>query len=235
MMRRNAQQPVDSQESSAVLRNPGGLRLPVRRLALCGAVVMFLVGFVGWKQGLEDRFVPKRFGVVVPDCVYRSGQISKWQIGKVLDEQDIQVIVDLNGRDPADEHQQAELAAAKSRGIPVKRFQLGGHGLGDLRCYAAAVEEMAKAVRENRPLLIHCHAGSTRTGAAVAFYRLLVLGWRPEAAVAEMRRYSWRPHESGRLIRFMNANMQRLAEMLVQRGVLKKVPERIPRLKVTTD
>ena len=222
-------------------RNGKHLAQPERRAIrgirwTTGAVFAVIVGgIVCWHSGLKYRFMPKRFGVVEPGRIYRSGQISKWQIGGVLDRHEIRGIVDLNGRDPGDEHQQAEIEAARRRGISVKRFGLDGRGIGDLRCYADVLQEMDRAERKKLPLLVHCHAGSSRTGAAVAFYRLLIQKWSGKDALQEMRSYGWRPHETRRLIRFMNANMKPLAKLLVQRGVLKAIPERIPHLDPSTE
>lgn len=38
----------------------------------------------------------------------------------------------------------------------------------------------------NHPVFVHCQAGADRTGWAVALYRIMVEGWPPEQAVAEM-------------------------------------------------
>ena len=39
---------------------------------------------------------------------------------------------------------------------------------------------------QNRPLMIHCRLGADRTGAMVALYRVVVLGWSKSEAVREM-------------------------------------------------
>lgn len=38
------------------------------------------------------------------------------------------------------------------------------------------------------PVLVHCYAGSDRTGTMVAMYRIVVQGWSKEAALEEMTR-----------------------------------------------
>ena len=39
---------------------------------------------------------------------------------------------------------------------------------------------------EKQPILVHCNHGSDRTGAMVAFYRMVMQGWNKHAAMDEM-------------------------------------------------
>jgi protein tyrosine/serine phosphatase len=183
-----------------------------------------------WFGGLKYRVLPKRFAVVVPGRIYRSGQISRWVIGDVLDRHEIGLIVDLNGKDPGDEHQVAELEAARRRGVPVKRFPLRGNGTGDIQRYADALTVLHRADREGKPVLIHCHAGGSRTGAAVAFYRLLVQQRDPKDVRVEMEQFRSRLSADHVLVVYMNSQMRKLAELLVQSGVIARVPDRVPQL-----
>ena len=185
-----------------------------------------------WFGGLKYRFLAKRFGVVVPGQVYRSGQSSKWVIGKVLDEHRIQKIIDFNGRDPKDEHQTAEVEAAAQRGIPIVRFQLPGTGVGDIDRYADALETIHRAEQDGTRILVHCAAGTCRTGAAIGFTRLLVHGWSPADTFAEMKAYGYKTRKNRILGEFMNREMRRLAEILVERGVLKQMPRPVPQLEL---
>jgi len=203
-----------------------------RRFRLqCYAVIAVLGGGVGWWEcSLKDRFAPKRFGVVVPETIFRSGQNSRWVIEDVLVDHEIKTIVDLNGLDPADEHQRAEIVAAERLGIPLVRLPMSGNGTGDIRRYAQALAIMHNARQTGDAVLVHCHAGAKRTGTAVAFYRLLVQRWSPDVVLEEMRQYDGEPGNSPELIAYINSRMPTLAELLVQRGVLRHVPEQIPQL-----
>src|ERR1700693_1260360 len=53
-----------------------------------------------WSFVLRDRFVPKRFGVVIPGKLFRSGQISRFMIADVVQRNAIGTIIDLNGLEP---------------------------------------------------------------------------------------------------------------------------------------
>ena len=54
-------------------------------------------------------------------------------------------------------------------------YKLEGDGSGDINFYAETIEHIVEAKEAEKPILVHCAAGTMRTGAAVAFYRLLVL------------------------------------------------------------
>lgn len=206
----------------------------VRRRLRLWALMLGLVaaGVIGaWKAGLDKRFVPKRFGTVVPGAVYRSGQISRPLIERVLVKRRIAAIVDLNGRDRRDVDQQAELAAAKRLGIPVYRFPCRGDARGDIRQYAAVIETIQRCRRGKRPVLVHCRAGVKRTGTAIAFFRLLVQRWPAERVLDEMEQYDCDIRDCPPLLCYMNAGMPRLARLLVERGVLAEMPEPIPQLR----
>lgn len=214
---------------------PSTRRRPARLTARrCGwrvwtcAAGLVVCGIAVWESGLKYSFLPKRFDVVVPGKVYRSGQISKYVIDDVIDCYQIQAIVDLNGFNTRDEDQQAELATARARGVPTFRFPLRGNGTGDIRHYAAALTEVDRGVKSGRAVLIHCQGGSSRTGAAIGFYRLLVQNREPDDVMQEMSRFKDDLSATHPMIVYMNRHMQRLAELLVDSGVLPHMPETIP-------
>lgn len=202
-----------------------------RRVWFIGFLLLLAGGVTWWEAGGNDRFVPKRFGVVVPGKIYRSGQISKWLIEDVLLSHNIDVIVDFTGFDWNDEFQQYELSVAWKHKIAVNRFAQSGDGTGDIKNYAQALKVVRDCELAGRPVLVHCAAGSQRTGAAIAFYRILVQGKHPDEALREMRRYDCDPESNGRLITYINSHMEELAKLLVELKVIKEMPHEIPQLK----
>ena len=92
-----------------------------------------------WEEFVKYRVIAKRWGVVVPGQIYRSGQITKWVFPRKMQEHDIEVVVDLTNFVPNDMHQQAEIATLKRLGIEHHRYRLTGDGTGDIRNYANAV------------------------------------------------------------------------------------------------
>lgn len=185
-------------------------------------------GGIGAWEAVKYRFIPKRFGVVVPGEVYRSGQMSKWQFVPTIKENGIDVVIDLNGVVPADEHQAAEIAAYETLDIENYRFKLHGNGTGDVDTYVEAIAKMAECHRDGKSFLVHCHAGTQRTGSVVAAFRVLVLGQPPQEAYAELSRYGWEADEDQELLTYLNKNLPRVAEGLVARGLIDKVPEPFP-------
>src|ERR1035437_8077166 len=106
----------------------------LRKLAVAIVAIVLLVigGLVAWNNGVRDRLFPKNFGVVEPGQLYRSGQISRWQIERTLKNNGIKVIVALSAHASArlQPDIDAELATASALGIDREVFPLGGDGTG---------------------------------------------------------------------------------------------------------
>jgi hypothetical protein len=193
-------------------------------VAAIAAVVYVLDEFVKY------RLIAKRFGTVYSGELYRSGQISRWMFEKTIRANGIQVVIDLNGIEPTDEHQAAEIASAEKLNLELHRFQLAGDGRGDIRRYADAIAVIHQSRLVGKPTLVHCSAGTQRTGGVVATYRMLVRGESPSKAWDEMVQYGWRPAREQELLDYINGNMRELAGLLVERGVIARIPDPLPRL-----
>jgi protein tyrosine/serine phosphatase len=185
----------------------------------------------GWVRDVRDQFLPKRWGVVEPGKIYRSGQISGTLIKRMLEENHIERVVDLTMDNPADRYHEAELSAIKELGIERQLFPLLADGTGDVKTYAAAVAAVADAERAGHPVLVHCVAGTQRTGGVVATYRLLVQKKSPEEVFAELRHYKYDPRHSPKLMAYLNEHMPELADELVRHGTIESVPEPLPVLR----
>lgn len=202
-----------------------------RRRQWTQVLACFLVGLAGtllWSEVLKYRFIVKRFGVVEPGLIYRSGQISKWLIEDTLKQYEIAVVIDLNGIEVGDPHQPVEIETVERLGLELHRVPLAGNGTGDIRQYAEAIRLMHESTRAGRPVLVHCAAGTQRTGGVVACYRMLVQGKPASEACAEMIRYEWDPEDDRELLEYVNANMGELAELLVKNGVIAEAPNPLP-------
>lgn len=187
-----------------------------------------LVANPGLVRDVRDQFIPKRWGVVEPGKIYRSGQISGRLIKEMLQEYQIARVVDLTLDNPNDRYHEAELAAISELGIERTLFPLISDGTGDVKIYAAAVAAVADAERSGKPVLVHCAAGTQRTGGVIATYRLLVQKKPPQEVLAEMRHYKYDPQQSPRLMAYLNEHMGELAEELVEHGTIDRVPEPLP-------
>ncbi len=197
-------------------------------LAIGLLTVVGIGGLVLWVDGVRYRFLPKNFGTVEEGLIYRSGQIHGAIIEDVLVDHHIQTVIDLSG-DSGRSHEDAELAVVDHLGIEKLTLAgLDGHGLGPIESYAQAFCRLVKERQAGRPVLVHCRAGSQRTGALIALYRVLVQGWTPDQAYAEYLRYRRRPPSSNDLFDHLNKHMARFLELVVEDGALPAVPETLP-------
>lgn len=205
--------------------SPAGRRRPLARALVWVAILIALsaLGVVGWNEVLKDRFIPKRWGVVEDGLLYRSGQLSPRLVRRMLAEHGIKAVVDLCAEEPGNPAQSAEEAACRELGIEHRRYPLSGDGTGDLRQYADALATVIKAKREGKPVLVHCAAGTQRTGGAIYFYRVLVQKRPADAAYQEMLGFGVRPEKDKPLLDYIEQNTSKLA-LLLKDSLVPAVP-----------
>lgn len=201
-------------------------RQRTQRIAL--ALLLLGVAVWSWEEVLEDRLIPKNWGCVEPGLIYRSGQLSAALVERTLKKHNIEVVVTLNGEKPQDADCLEEREACRTLGIDLKRFPLGGDGTGDIHHYANAIAAIVAAMKAQRPVLVHCAAGTQRTGGVLACYRLLVKGDPNDRVLQELSHYGWRPEKNPKLLPFVNGHMAELAALLKEKRVLAEVPDPLP-------
>ncbi len=194
-------------------------------LLIAGASVML------WIFVLRERLIVKRWGTVVPGLVFRSGQISRFLIMPTLQQHGIRHIICMTSPDALDADQQAELAAVRELGIEHVFLPLNGRGVGKVEHFTGAVKLLAVSAQAGQPVLVHCHAGSQRTGGVVAAYRLLVEHRSPQFVIEELRQYGWNPRRDQILVDFVNAHLKEAATELVAAKCLDQVPHPLPVLR----
>ncbi len=180
-----------------------------------------------YEKGLEDRVEMKNLGLVEPG-LWRSGQFSRFMVGPALAYVEPDLIVSLSEDKSTNADNMAEKAAAASAGIERVHVSLKGDGTGDPMEYVTALGYVIDARREGKTVLVHCYAGSERTGGMIALYRTLVQG-RPadEAILDELSGYK-HDVEDGVLIDYLNANVETIATELHARGHLAEIPRPLP-------
>ena len=156
--------------------------LPAAIIAALAAAVA-----VGWELKQRQAACPKGFAVVVPDELYRSGQPTARQLENMLRQYKVGVVISLRRDRPADLPIIAEeVEFLRSRGIEFRQIPTGTPPSPEqVRAFVAAINDPTLP----RPLLIHCEAGRTRTGAMVAIWRMVRQGWTNEQALAEAREH----------------------------------------------
>lgn len=164
---------------------------------MLGIAVAVTLVIVGYRNFVHPNIFPKRFGVVVPGQVYRSGKLTTAALNKVVREHGIKTIVDLGAwveDTPANRRaNRREQEAAQALGAERYVFQLTGDSTGDPNQYTEALRLVLDPA--NQPVLVHCGAGTERTGCLVALYRMETEGLSIDEAYTEAERAG---HSGGR-------------------------------------
>ncbi len=110
------------------------------------------------------------------------------------------------------------------------RFPLRGNGNGRIERYADAVETLVRSQHRECPSsFIVTPARSGRVPAS-PFTGYWFAGTCPKAFTQELGRYGWDPGSDQVLLDYVNSHMRDMAELLVHRHVLDRVPDEMPRL-----
>jgi len=166
-----------------------GTLAPRNRLLLWLVVIaLVLAGVLAIKYG-RHYFVPKRFAVVEPGKLYRSGYLEPGPLRRVIRKHKIKTILALLNNEPDTIEQQNEEAVARAENVTIIRIGMPGDGRGDFDSLDKAADVLADVA--NYPLLVHCAAGVHRTGATYAAYRIKHCGWSFEKALAEGGTYGY--------------------------------------------
>lgn len=197
------------------------------RWAVPTLLVLVVFAYLVFEHLIKDRVLPKRWGEVESGLVYRAGQIHPALVAKTLQENGIEKIIDLQYWEEKP-GLLAERDAALDLQIEIERFPLDGNGTGDVQNYVRAILALHQAKTEGIPVLVHCAAGSQRTGGVLAAYRTLVLGLTADDAVTEMVSFDWNPSKDQILLDYLNEHIAYIAEQLVLGGVIGQVPMPLP-------
>lgn len=159
-----------------------------RVIVVAIVVLLIAAGAVAIKYG-RYHFFPKRFAVVEPGQLYRSGYLEPRPLKHVIHDHKLKTVLALLNNEPDTAEQQNEEAVASEENVKLIRIGMPGDGCGDFDALDRAADIMADPA--NRPLLVHCAAGVHRTGAAYAAYRMKYCGWSFEKALAEGDKYGY--------------------------------------------
>ncbi len=138
-------------------------------------------------QSYHSR-VFRNIRIVKEGTLYRSAQLPIPGLQRLVNDYRIKTVVCLRHGDKSND--QAEEAHCIANGILFVRLAPLSWGSPD---GSAPVEENLAKFREvmadekNHPVLLHCFAGTHRTGAYVAVYRMDFEGWSNEKALNELR------------------------------------------------
>jgi protein tyrosine/serine phosphatase len=161
--------------------------LGLRRGAMLGVglVSVVLVAWLG--VVVYHEVVWKKFAVVVPGKVYRSGLLKEHQLRSAINDLGLKTVICL-----VPERAEREKRICDEEGISFRSFTMHSSGDGRPEDYAEVVRILADD--NAQPVLVHCHAGVARTGAAIALFRMSEQGWSLEQAIEELRSFERRGH-----------------------------------------
>lgn len=202
-----------------------------RRLAAALLALALIGGAIFGLEAARDQLWPRRFAVVEPGRLYRSGQIAPRLIEGVLREHRIRKVVWMLHYDAEKNSHRTERAAIEALGIERTNLHLRGDGTGQVHRYAEALAEIHEAHQRGEAVLVQCASGSRRSGGVVALYLLLVEGRSSEEAYRELDRFGRTPVAETPLLEYLNLHMGEIAAGLVERGVIDRVPKPLPLLR----
>ena len=104
---------------------------------------------------------------VVPNEFYRSAQLSPDQLNRAITNYHIKSVINLRGENPDTKWYQREVATTTQAGIAHLNFRMSAKRMLPEDKARELIELMRNAPN---PVLIHCQAGSDRTGLASALY-----------------------------------------------------------------
>lgn len=152
----------------------------------CLVVLAFLVSPVVY--AVRQQAQTRNFRVVRPGVLYRSGQMTKAGLQRIIHDYGIKTVVSLRDGQSATDRAEEEFCKSEElnfvRILPSRWGDDGG---------SVPVEEGVKRFREvlrdptNYPVLLHCYAGIHRAGSYSAIYRMEFEGWTNAQAIAEMK------------------------------------------------
>jgi protein tyrosine/serine phosphatase len=155
--------------------------VPWPRIAKTAAILLVVAASTALIKEYRHYFFPKRFRVVEPGAIYRGGQQTPRMLRKILEDNHIQTIINLddkvldeNPRTGPDPYK-AEKAIGGKYGVEYYGFLWGGDGIGPFDEYDTVADILATTF--SRPIFLHCAGGKRRTNAALAAYWIRHCGY----------------------------------------------------------
>ncbi len=163
-------------------------------LLITGVVAL---GVLAWVHVVAPNLSPKNFGVVVEGQLYRSGELTPRAFQQIANDRGVRTVVDLGAHHLGSPSERREERTLRALGVDRVSLRLFGDAQGDPNEYVRALRVMTDPQRA--PVLVHCAAGAQRTGAAVAFYRIIFEEAALDEAMQDAQRFGHDPADNPRL------------------------------------
>ncbi|MEM9082087.1 MAG: tyrosine-protein phosphatase [Planctomycetota bacterium] len=190
---------LDSKPSRTFWRH-ANRRFDWGRLAIILGVFIGVVIYV-WEEHLEDQIVPRNFGVVEPGHIYRAGRQTPRTLTAIINKYDIRTLVDMGGYPEDSEREATMTQVAIDLGVEHHEIRLDGHGIGNPNAFVDVLELIND--ESKHPILVHCAAGSERTGACIAMYRHIQQDLPLADAMEESTQFKHEPDDNPRMFLFV--------------------------------
>ena len=114
---------------------------------------------------------------------YRSGQLSRRDLKKTIQDHGIRTVINLRGAQPLKRWYAKEVRLCEWLGVEHHSVDLSSRHIPD----RDELVTLLKLFREApKPILVHCHGGSDRTGLAAALWAMEYMGWGRRHARKQM-------------------------------------------------
>lgn len=151
-----------------------------RGLILLSAILLLLIAY------LLSLQLTSNFHSVVEGEFYRSGQLNEKQIVKYHDQYNIKTIINLRGNNQGKSWYDNEVKVSSKLGINHIDFRMSEKKPFTKEQVAQLIEIYKSAPK---PILVHCRAGSDRTGLASAIYVAKIANEGEEEAEEQLSLY----------------------------------------------
>lgn len=172
-------------------------RRPAAHLRWAIAIGVAVLAIVVYVNAIRPNLVPKNFGTVDDGRVYRSGQLTPAAMRAVHDKYHIKTVVDLGSYPEGSRGDERNQQVAAALGMTRYRMRLEGDSTGNPNYYVQALKIMLDPAKQ--PVLVHCGAGSERTGYAAMVYDLYVRGTPIDEGLKNARKFRHNPRRNPHL------------------------------------
>ena len=160
------------------------------RWVMWGGAVVAVIGLcvgAGWLSEHYRELVWYRFSAVKRGVLYRSGQLTPSQLEAAIRRYHLRAVVNLTTIAEDPDAFQREQDVCRRMGVEFVHLPM----VRDPKTSHLQIDRFVRLVTERleRPILVHCQRGVTRTGFVVMAYRVRVDGWGPDDAAAELHRW----------------------------------------------
>lgn len=175
-----------------------------RSAVIAIAILLFAYALVVFtKDVVKPLLVPKRFGEVIDGQFYRMGRVHPTHLSNILIGREIDTIVTFTSVMPGDYFQAAEKQIAEENGIDLIRMPLRGDGTGNPDVYLEALSRIHSDLSQGKKVLVHCAAGTQRTGGIVFLYQTIYQNLSVHTALNELLAYDFDPERNPALLPFL--------------------------------